>query len=73
MKLVSPQLHKIVSKDSPITAQVSVNSDHMLNMCASVVAQLQASGVAESTVQTMVGSMEELVNDIRRQGFKFLL
>nr|XP_033934286.1 uncharacterized protein LOC117442389 [Pseudochaenichthys georgianus] len=31
------------------------------------VAQLQASGVAESTVQAMVGSMEELVNDIHRQ------
>ncbi|KAI9547951.1 hypothetical protein NQZ68_012968 [Dissostichus eleginoides] len=36
-------------------------------MCGSVVAQLQASGVAESTAQAMVGSMEELVKDIHRQ------
>lgn len=32
-----------------------------------LIAQLQASGVAESTVQAMVGSMEELCYDIQRQ------
>ena len=39
----------------------------MLNMRASVVAKLQASGVAESAVQAIVGSTEELVDDIHRQ------
>ncbi|KAK0153147.1 hypothetical protein N1851_005164 [Merluccius polli] len=33
-------------------------------MCSSVIAQLKASGVPESTVQCLVGSMEEVVNDI---------
>lgn len=33
-------------------------------MCSSVIAQVQASGVPESTVHCLVGSMEELVNDI---------
>ena len=46
--------------------QVSFEA-HVLNMCGSVVAQLQASGVAESTIQAMVGSMEEVVNDIHSQ------
>lgn len=32
--------------------------------CAAVIAQVQASGVPESTVECLVGSMEELVNDI---------
>ena len=33
-------------------------------MCSSVIAQVQASGVPESTVRCLVGSMEELVKDI---------
>ena len=33
-------------------------------MFSAVIAQLQASRVPESTVQCLVGSMEELVNDI---------
>ena len=36
-------------------------------MCGSVVAQLQSSGVAESTIPAMLRSMEELVNDIHSQ------
>ncbi|XP_037401191.1 uncharacterized protein LOC119265236 [Pygocentrus nattereri] len=36
-------------------------------MCSSVVAQVQASGIPEGTVQCLVGSMEELVNDIHAQ------
>lgn len=56
-----------VCTDTPETTQVSVDKHHVLNMCGSIVAQLQAPGVAESTVQAMVGSMEELVNDIHRQ------
>lgn len=33
-------------------------------MCSSIIAQVQASGVPENSVQCLVGSMEELVNDI---------
>lgn len=33
-------------------------------MCSSVIAQLQAPGVPESTWHWLVGSFEELVNDI---------
>ncbi len=62
-----PSTSQAVSTDSPTTTQLSVDNSLVLNMCASVVAQLQASGVAESTVQAMVGSMEDLVNDIHRQ------
>lgn len=58
--------------DSP-TTQLSVNNNLVLNMCASVVAQLQASGVDESTVQAMVGSMEDLVNDIHTQAKEAVL
>ena len=60
----SPQA---VCTDTSVTSQVTFDKQHVLNMCGSVVAQLQASGVAESTVQAMVGSMEELVNYIYRQ------
>ena len=62
-----PSSSQAVCTDTPVTTQVTVDKQHVLNMCGSVVAQLQASGVAESTVQAMVGSMEELVNDIHRQ------
>lgn len=68
-----PSTSQAVSTDSPISTQPSVDNNHVLNMCASVVAQLQASGVAESTVQAMVGSMEELVNDIHRQAREAVL
>ena len=59
--------------DSPTTTELSVDNNLVLNMCASVVAQLQASGVAESTVQAMVGSMEDLVNDIHTQAREAVL
>ena len=62
-----PSSSQAVCTDTPVTTQVTVDKQHVLNMYGSVVAQLQASGVAESTVQAMVGSMEELLNDIHRQ------
>jgi hypothetical protein len=62
-----PSTSHSVCTVTPVTTQVSVDKHHSLNMCGSVVAQLQSSGVAEITVQAMVGSMEELVNDIHRQ------
>lgn len=36
-------------------------------MCSSIIAQVQASEVSESTVQSLVGSMEELINDVHIQ------
>ncbi|XP_035805853.1 uncharacterized protein LOC111571121 isoform X1 [Amphiprion ocellaris] len=68
-----PSTSQTVNKASPTTTQLSVDNDHVLNMCAFVVAQLQASGVAESTVQAMVGSMEDLVNYINRQAREAVL
>lgn len=68
-----PSTSQAVGTESATTTQLSVDNNHMLNLCASVVAQLQASGVAESTVQAMVGSMEELVNDIQKQAKEAVL
>lgn len=62
-----PSSSQAFCTDTPVTSRTSVDKHHLLNLCGSVVAQLQASGVAESTVQAMVGSMEELVNDIHEQ------
>jgi len=62
-----PSTSNAVSTDIPVTTNVSVDKHNLVNMCCSVVAQLQSSGVAESTIQSMVGSMEELVNNIHSQ------
>lgn len=62
-----PSSSQAFCTDTPVAIQVSVGKHHVLNMCGSVVTQLQASGVAESTVQAIVGSMEKLVSDIHRQ------
>lgn len=48
--------------DTPITTQRSVDNNHQLKMWSCIVAELQASLAADSTVQAMVGSMEELIN-----------
>ncbi|KAF3833189.1 hypothetical protein F7725_026854, partial [Dissostichus mawsoni] len=52
--------------DSPVTVTTNIPMEKrkILDMCSSVIAQVQASGVPESTVQCLVGSMEELVKDI---------
>ncbi|XP_042070926.1 uncharacterized protein LOC106632482 [Haplochromis burtoni] len=53
-----------VAHPMTITTPVPVEKRQILNMCSSVIAQVQSSGVPESTVQCLVGSLEELVNDI---------
>lgn len=55
-----------VNVDPPVrvTTHVPVEKKNILDMCSSVIAQVQASGVPESTVQCLVGSMEELVSGI---------
>lgn len=55
-----------VNVDPPmnVTTHVPVEKKHIRDMCSSVIAQVQASGVPESTVQYLVDSMEELVNDV---------
>lgn len=62
-----------VSVDQPTTSasllQVPPNvaQNSLVEMCGSIVAQLQASGQPENTVQTIVNSMEEVVNDVHMQ------
>lgn len=68
-----PLTSQFVSLDSPATTQASVGFSPVLSMCGSVVAQLQASGVAESTVQSVVESMEILVDDINNQARQAVL
>lgn len=62
-----PSTSQAVCTDTHVTNQISIDKHHVLNKCGSVVAQLQASGVAESSVQAIVGSIEELVSDIHMQ------
>lgn len=45
-----PSTSNAVCTDIPVTNKVSVDKHHLVNMCGSVVAQLQSSGVAESTI-----------------------
>ncbi len=47
-----------------VTTHIPTEKRKILDMCSSVIAQVQASGVSESTVECLVGSVEELVNDI---------
>ncbi|XP_041823596.1 uncharacterized protein LOC121628577 [Melanotaenia boesemani] len=44
-----------------------VTQKSLVGMCGSIVAHLQASGLSENTVQTIVSSMEEVVNDVHMQ------
>lgn len=64
-----PSSSQVSCTDTPVTAQASVNNW----LTGSVVAQLQASGVAESTVQAMVESMEDLVSNIHKQARESVL
>lgn len=54
-------------EDPPVSFPTPVDNGQLLDMCSSIVAQVQASGVSESTVQCLVGSMEELVNDVHAE------
>lgn len=58
-----PSTSQAVSTDSPTTTPLSVNNNLVLNMCASVVAQLQASGVVESTAREAVLSCTSEIQD----------
>lgn len=48
-----------------VTTHIPIEKRQIQDMCSSVIAQVRASGVPESTVQCLVGAMEELVNDIQ--------
>ncbi|KAF3837731.1 hypothetical protein F7725_009499, partial [Dissostichus mawsoni] len=63
---VGASVSQPVNVDSPVTVttHIPMEKRKILDMCSSVIAQVQASGVPESTVQCLVGSMEELVKDI---------
>lgn len=50
----------ITSNQIPVASQLT-------SMCGSVVAHLQGSGLSETIVQTIVSSMEEIVNDVQGQ------
>lgn len=52
--------------DPPITvtSHIPIEKRQILDTCSSVIAQVEASRLPKSTVQSLVGSMEELVNDI---------
>ncbi len=63
---VGASVSQPVNVDPPVTvtAHIPIEKRKILDMCSSVIAQVQASGVPESTVDCLVGSVEELVNDI---------
>ena len=62
---VGASVSQQLNVDPPATVtHIPMDNTKILDMCSSVIAQLQASGVPESTVQCLVGSMEELVDDI---------
>ncbi len=56
-----------LSEDPPVTFQTPVENRQLTDMCSAIVAQVQAAGVSENTVQCLVGSMEELVSDVHAQ------
>lgn len=61
---VGASVSQQVDPPSTVTSHILIEKRRILDMCSSVIAQVEASRVPESTVQSLVGSMEELVNDI---------
>lgn len=53
-----------VDPPETVTSHIPIEKRQILDMCTSVIAQIQATGVPESTVQCLASSMEEHVNDI---------
>ncbi|CAG5928484.1 unnamed protein product [Menidia menidia] len=51
-----------ISQTPTVTTQKSI-----VGMCGSIVAHLQASGLSESAVQTIICSVEEVVSDVQSQ------
>lgn len=58
---------------SMLQAPAVVKHNSLDTMCDSIVAHLQASGLSENTVQTIVCSMEEVVGDIQTQAREAVL
>lgn len=56
-----------------VRSQSSDGMSQLPSMCGSIVAHLQAAGICESTVQTIVSSMEEVVNDVHNQAREAVL
>jgi len=52
---------------SSCTQAVPISNKNICDMCASAIAQLQAAGVGQTTVNTFVSSMEEVVEEIQGQ------
>lgn len=57
----------------PDSSQNVVPEQQLSSMCGSIVAHLQASGVSQSTVQTIVCSMEEVINDVQSRAQETVL
>lgn len=57
----------------PDSLQSIVPDQQLSSMCGSIVAHLQASGLSESTVQTIVCSMEEVINDVQSRAQEAVL
>ncbi|KAI2644933.1 hypothetical protein H4Q32_026114 [Labeo rohita] len=55
-----------VAKSSNVSS-LPISSKNTTDMCASAIAQLQAAGVSQTTINTFVTSMEEVVQDIQDQ------
>ncbi|KAF7651237.1 hypothetical protein LDENG_00113750, partial [Lucifuga dentata] len=53
--------------------QSCTSANQLSSMCGSVIAHLQASGLSESNVQTIVCSMEEVINDVHSQAREAVL
>ena len=66
----------IFSSDEPSTSTSNYQTtpQHSLkDMCGSIIAQLQASSIPENTVNSIVNSMEEVVNDVQCQAQEAVL
>lgn len=51
----------------PVGQQNLHKKRQLMDICSSVIAQVQAAGVSESIVQSLTCSMEEVVNDVHVQ------
>ncbi|XP_030601542.1 uncharacterized protein LOC115791568 [Archocentrus centrarchus] len=52
---------------SSVGQQSHAKKKQLMDMCSSVIAQVQAAGVSENIVQSLTCSMEEVVNDVHIQ------
>lgn len=68
------------SSDQPTTSAASmlqvppvITQNSLERMCGSIVSHLQTSGISQSTVQTIVCSMEEVISDVQVQARETVL